>query len=141
MDLKSPNVLIDDADTAKLSDFNLSKYIDNSMNSASLQGDNPRWLAPEIIRGSAATMSSDVYAFGIVMWEALTLETPWEGETSWIIVDQIQKGQRPSFQHNKNLCSLSAFSAYTSLMESCWSGDPAARPSAEVVTQRLRDMM
>jgi hypothetical protein len=32
---------------------------------------NPRWLAPEILKGGRASVSSDVYAFGVVLWGAL----------------------------------------------------------------------
>lgn len=39
---------------------------------------NPRWSAPEVIRESAVSTSSDVFSFGIVMWELLTWQQPYE---------------------------------------------------------------
>lgn len=139
-DLKSPNILLDEEDTAKLSDFNLSKYVDTAVSSTSLKADNPRWLAPEILEGQPPSLGSDIYAFGIVMWEVLMLSIPWEDQTSWSIVDQIRQGHRPSFEHNAKTCSSAAFKSYTELMEQCWDNDPTSRPTAETVLQRLSEM-
>ena len=110
------------------------------MNSTSLKADNPRWLAPELFEGQPPSLASDIYAFGIVMWEVLMLSIPWEGETSWAIAEQIRQGQRPSFEHNGKVCSLPAFKSYTELMEHCWTTDASSRPTAETVLQRLSEM-
>jgi serine/threonine protein kinase len=40
---------------------------------------NPRWLAPECLAGQKATLASDVFSFGVVLWELLTWEMPWAG--------------------------------------------------------------
>lgn len=37
----------------------------------------PRWLAPEVLEGEQATLASDVYSFGIILWECLTFEVPF----------------------------------------------------------------
>eukprot|EP00889_Picochlorum_renovo_P000566 jgi/Picre1/27596/NNA_000561.t1 len=47
-DLKSPNILLNEQNAAKISDFNLSRIIDGSMNHSSVAAMNPRWLAPEL---------------------------------------------------------------------------------------------
>jgi hypothetical protein len=63
-------------------DFNLSKVIESSLASNFLSRDwmdaNPRWLAPELLLPiGQATLASDVFAFGVVMWEVLTWDIPW----------------------------------------------------------------
>jgi serine/threonine protein kinase len=44
---------------------------------------NPRWLAPEVLNGTPATFASDVFAFGVVMWEVLTWDIPWQTEQAF----------------------------------------------------------
>lgn len=57
-------------------DFNLSKILEEQQLGSADTGSsmagalNPTWLAPEVVRGDRATAKSDVYAFGIVMYEA-----------------------------------------------------------------------
>lgn len=43
-----------------------------------LQVTNPRWSAPEVIRSSAVSLAADVFSFGVVMWELLTWQQPYE---------------------------------------------------------------
>ena len=59
---------------ALLSDFNLSRLLEDTgatRSSASTAGGllNPRWLAPEVLIGGSATAASDVFSFGVVLWE------------------------------------------------------------------------
>ena len=78
-DLKSQNVLINDDWTVKLCDFGLSRY------QSKFDADNhgkigtPHWMAPEILRGEKYTPAADVYSFGVILWEMLTLDIPFKG--------------------------------------------------------------
>ena len=38
---------------------------------------NPRWQAPEVLKSQAFSPKSDVYSYGIIMWEMLTWQLPW----------------------------------------------------------------
>ena len=67
-DLKSPNLLVDKHWRVKVSDFNLSKMLEDNVVMSSMAATNPRWLAPEILAGENATFASDVYAYGVVLW-------------------------------------------------------------------------
>ena len=50
---------------------------------SSMAATNPRWLAPEILAGNPATFTSDVYAYGVVLWELLTWDLPWGTTNPW----------------------------------------------------------
>ena len=58
----------------QVADFNLSKMMEETGSMASgstMARVNPRWLAPEVLNGAQASVSSDVFAFGVVMWGEL----------------------------------------------------------------------
>ena len=57
----------------QVADFNLSKMMEETGSMASgstMARVNPRWLAPEVLNGAQASVSSDVFAFGVVLWGA-----------------------------------------------------------------------
>lgn len=64
-------------------DFNLSRVLEDHAVASSLAATNPRWLAPEILSGRNYTFSSDVYSFGIILWEFLTWRVPWYDMGPW----------------------------------------------------------
>ena len=64
-------------------DFNLSRVMEESAVLSSMAATNPRWLAPEILAGRGYTFSSDVYSFGIILWEFLTWRVPWHEYGPW----------------------------------------------------------
>lgn len=148
-DLNSPNLLVAADWTVKVADMGMSKLmidsaLDGNINSVATSGGglNPRWLAPEILSGGQCTTASDVFSFGVVMWEILTRRIPWEGKTTWAIVGDVQSGHRPPIpesliDHNKDEESVRE---YVSLMEACWNHVPANRPDFGSIAQKLREI-
>jgi serine/threonine protein kinase len=79
-DLKPGNVLVGPAGIAKVTDFGIAcRGADDITPRESLLG-TVHYLAPERVRGAAATKSSDLYSIGIILYELLTGRLPFEGE-------------------------------------------------------------
>ncbi|KAF9232646.1 kinase-like domain-containing protein [Melanogaster broomeanus] len=78
-DLKSLNVLVDDSGKACITDFGLSKArtLTASESNASMIAGTLRFLAPEALRGQPVTFETDVYAFGMVIYEVSTPSLVW----------------------------------------------------------------
>lgn len=143
-DLKSPNLLVDGLWHVKVSDFNLSRTLENNSVVSSLQITNPRWLAPEVLKGGQAGTAADVYSFGVVLWELLTWKLPWGHDTNpFSIINSVGGGARLPIPLQSDLPAgpLRCFDAYVELMQHCWHSDPDARPSMDEVVQRLRGLL
>ena len=67
----------------QIADFNMSRLSDQGNSSVAAM--NPRWLAPELMQGERATLPSDVFAFGVVLWEAMTWQLPWGAANPWTV--------------------------------------------------------
>ena len=88
-DLKSLNVLLDSDLHAKISDFGLSKVkLETSSTSTTTrtQAGTVRWKAPELFKRKAVpTKASDVYSYGMVLWEITSRQIPFKDATSEVI--------------------------------------------------------
>jgi serine/threonine protein kinase len=143
-DLKSPNLLVDALWHVKISDFNLSRAMEANAAVSSLAVTNPRWLAPEVLKGSAATPASDVYSFGVVLWELMTWELPWADiSNSFQIIALVTDGAQLPLPPPDALPAgpLRCYDEFVALVRECWARDPAARPAMADVAQRLRGML
>jgi serine/threonine protein kinase len=67
----------------QVADFNLSKVMEGSVASTVGGASNPRWMAPELLSGAQGTPAADVFAFGVVMWEVLTWDIPWQTDAAF----------------------------------------------------------
>jgi serine/threonine protein kinase len=145
-DLKSPNLLVDKHWRVKVSDFNLSKLMDEGSVMSSMAATNPRWLAPEILTGNNATFASDVYSFAIVMWEMLTWDLPWGITNPWQVVTVVTEGGRLEVTDRSALpgpdtMQFEELDKYVALMRKCWAHNPDDRPSFQEIIAELRDML
>ncbi|KAG8901177.1 hypothetical protein FRC00_008560 [Tulasnella sp. 408] len=94
-----------------------------------------RWGAPEVHRGEALDLASDVWALGWIAWEAITDRYPFEElHVESAIAIKIMEGQLPSLYRHHQLSELHQL---CSIMNNCWKFDPRERPSA---TKCLKDI-
>eukprot|EP00884_Botryococcus_braunii_P018261 jgi/Botrbrau1/5118/Bobra.0128s0026.1 len=144
-DRSPPNLLVDKQWRCKVADFNLSRQMDQSPMIASITANNPRWLAPEVITHMLHSRKADMFAFGIVLWELLTWELPWEDMgTFQIIVAIAERRQRPEIPANPASTpggSFSGISEYIALIKRCWAEDPRQRPLFDQVIGDLRQLL
>jgi serine/threonine protein kinase len=94
------------------------------------------FCAPELFKGEDKSTATDMYAFGVLMWEFATCEVPFAGCTD-LIGDQVKSGIRPPIPSPRP----EGFPVdYFNLMVECWSDDQAKRPTAEQAHHRMLQM-
>jgi len=132
-DLAARNVLVTSNLTMKIADFGLSRntgdseYYRKSSNSVV----PIKWLAPECIIHQRYTVQTDVWSYGVLLWELTSLgSSPYENINSNDIFLYLKAGKRMSrpLWCNEDLYKL---------MLQCWSWDSKDRPSFEQIIQYL----
>ncbi|KAG4389462.1 hypothetical protein GLYMA_06G097700v4 [Glycine max] len=113
-DLKSPNLLVDKNWTVKVCDFGLSRFKANTFIPSKSVAGTPEWMAPEFLRGEPSNEKSDVFSFGVIVWELVTMQQPWNGLSPAQVVGAV------AFQNRRLAISPNISPALASLMESCW---------------------
>ncbi len=97
-DIKSLNVLLTLSGQAKLCDFGGAvQLLSSSVASASAAAAARTlpWCAPEQFSGGSKNLTTDMYAFGIFMWECYTQEVPFHRVSPSLIAEQVKSGVRP----------------------------------------------
>uniref|UniRef100_A0A667ZL06 Focal adhesion kinase 1 n=1 Tax=Myripristis murdjan TaxID=586833 RepID=A0A667ZL06_9TELE len=130
-DIAARNVLVSTVDCVKLGDFGLSRYMEDSSYYKASKGKLPiKWMAPESINFRRFTSASDVWMFGVCMWEILMYGIkPFQGVKNNDVIGRIENGERLAMPPQ---CPPTLYS----LMTKCWSYDPSKRPRfTELKTQ------
>lgn len=135
-DLAARNVLLVTQHYAKISDFGLSKAVGEDQNyyMAKAHGKWPvKWYAPECINYFKFSSKSDVWSFGVLMWEAFSYgQKPYKGMKGNDVMQMIEGGGRMEAPLN---CPPEMYD----LMRTCWTYKAEERPSFAVVEPRLRE--
>jgi serine/threonine protein kinase len=133
-DLKSPNVLLvsckEEADViAKITDFGLSRQTFQDKRTTDEDG-NPRWLAPEVLRGEQYGNKIDIYALGIILWEMTTRDHFLDHKFMYVIRDRILAKERPVIP-DETIPQL------RDTISKCWCDDPEVRPDVNYCIETL----
>ncbi|KAG5346879.1 M3K9 kinase, partial [Acromyrmex charruanus] len=127
-DLKSSNVLLSEPienddfqyKTLKITDFGLARevYKTTRMSAAGTYA----WMAPEVIKKSTFSKASDVWSYGVLLWELLTGETPYKG------IDALAVAYGVAVNKLTLPIPSTCPQPWSLLMEACWASDSHARP-------------
>jgi len=132
-DLAARNVLVTEHNVCKVADFGFSRdiMIDNIYERKS-EGRLPiRWMAPESLYDNIYTTKTDVWSYGVLMWEIATLgSTPYPGMSGSEVMKKVKEGHRLEKPEH---CDREIFN----MMFYCWDKDPAERPA---FTQLVKDL-
>ncbi|XP_058422016.1 tyrosine-protein kinase SYK isoform X2 [Diceros bicornis minor] len=135
-DLAARNVLLVTQHYAKISDFGLSKALsaDESYYKAQTHGKWPvKWYAPECINYYKFSSKSDVWSFGVLMWEAFSYgQKPYRGMKGSEVSAMLEKGERMG-------CPAGCPREMYELMKLCWTYEVENRPGFVAVELRLRN--
>jgi serine/threonine protein kinase/Tfp pilus assembly protein PilF len=85
-DLKPHNIMIDQDGSARIMDFGIARSIEGKgITGAGVMIGTPDYMSPEQVEGKETDSRSDIYSLGIILYEMVTGQTPFEGDTPFII--------------------------------------------------------
>ncbi len=133
-DLSPTNILFSETGQVKVADFGISKA------SLALMSSHPQvvrrsfdYVSPEQAEETPLTAASDLFQFGVVMFEALTLHHPFRGKGDFDTIVRIQKGTHPPMADLRD----DVPSSLASLVQCCMAPQPSIRGTAE---ERVREL-
>ncbi|XP_015282772.1 PREDICTED: LOW QUALITY PROTEIN: tyrosine-protein kinase BTK [Gekko japonicus] len=135
-DLAARNCLVHGQGTIKVSDFGLSRYVLDDDYISSMGSKFPvRWSPPEVLLYSKFSSKSDVWAFGVLMWEVYTLgKMPYERFTNSETTEHVTTALR--LLYRPQLASERVYS----IMYSCWHEKAEERPTFQVLLGNILDL-
>ncbi|XP_040068695.3 hepatocyte growth factor receptor-like [Ixodes scapularis] len=130
-DLAARNCMLSEDFIVRVADFGLSRDVYEKYYS----GDNKKtklpvkWMAPESLEKGIYNHKTDVWAYGVLLWELMTRGvTPYPEVDNWDIINFLQQGRR---MQQPTFCPTMLYE----IMLQCWDHDPKKRPSfARLVT-------
>ncbi|XP_051025216.1 LOW QUALITY PROTEIN: mitogen-activated protein kinase kinase kinase 21-like [Acomys russatus] len=136
-DLKSSNILLLERiehdnvcnKTLKITDFGLARewHRTTRMSAAGTYA----WMAPEVIRSSLFSKGSDIWSYGVLLWELLTGEVPYRG------IDGLAVAYGVAVNKLTLPIPSTCPEPFAKLMKECWEQDPHIRPSFAFILQQL----
>lgn len=122
-DVKPENVLLSDTGRVKIADFGLARAVSATTGTATLVG-TVAYLSPELVLGRPAEAQSDIYSTGVMLFELLTGQQPFTGETPIQVAIQHAHADVPA----PSVLLPGLAPDIDELVQWCTSRDPEARP-------------
>lgn len=136
-DIATRNCLVDSKLTVKIADFGMSRDV-SSMDYYRIGSSKAclpvRWMPPEALMYGKFTVKSDVWSYGVLMWEVYSYgRQPHTGVSNYEVIDRIKEGRLLE-------CPAHCPPAIFDIMKSCWTRSPAKRATMETVWSRLNQL-
>ncbi|XP_071985499.1 fibroblast growth factor receptor 2 isoform X6 [Engystomops pustulosus] len=132
-DLAARNVLVTESNVMKIADFGLARDVNNiDYYKKTTNGRLPvKWMAPEALFDRVYTHQSDVWSFGVLMWEIFTLGgSPYPGIPVEELFKLLKEGHRMDKPGN---CTNELYM----MMRDCWHAIPSHRPTFKQLVEDL----
>ncbi|XAR70336.1 Non-specific serine/threonine protein kinase [Bertholletia excelsa] len=134
-DLKSSNLLVDKNWNVKVGDFGLSRLMNATFLTAKSGRGTPQWMAPEVLRNDPSNEKSDVFSFGVILWELMTESIPWNNLNSLQVVGIV------GFMDRRLDLPDNLDPRVSSIICDCWRSNPGDRPSFEELIPRMTELI
>lgn len=141
-DLKSLNLLLvkpvtgpNDNVFIKITDFGVARMLENNMELTGQMG-TCHWMAPEVLNNQPYSLEADVYSYGIVLWEVVAREIPYNGTNPMTIPVRVIRGERPNLSQISSNCPESV----KNLIRACLDGIPQRRPNFNQILDVLEKL-
>ncbi|XP_034039266.1 tyrosine-protein kinase Lyn [Thalassophryne amazonica] len=133
-DLRAANVLVSESLLCKIADFGLARIIEDSEYTAREGAKFPiKWTAPEAINYGSFSIKSDMWSFGVLLYEIITFgKIPYPGMTKTEVMTSVQRGYRMPQPEG---CSAELYE----IMLCCWKDKPENRPTFDYMQCVLDD--
>ncbi|XP_017691665.1 PREDICTED: tyrosine-protein kinase Fes/Fps isoform X2 [Lepidothrix coronata] len=132
-DLAARNCLVTERNTLKISDFGMSREEEDGIyaSTGGMKQIPVKWTAPEALNYGRYSSESDVWSFGILLWEAFSLGAiPYANLSNQQTREAVEQGVRLD---RPEQCPEEVYQ----LMQRCWEYDPHKRPSFSTIHQDL----
>jgi serine/threonine protein kinase len=122
---------------AKVSDFGMARNLESVYSGVASEQHTAatigpvKWMAPEQLERMAYSRASDVFAFGVLLYEIFARSTPWPGLANVNVVLRVAKGERMELPKTVP-------AAVRKVTKQCWAQEAAERPKMAAVVDGLR---
>lgn len=115
-----------------VADFGVSEALETEDNRRAKRWGTVNWMPPEVFTGGVYDTRSDIFSFGMVLWELLTGQIPFgEANNQFMVLQLIDNGERPYIPTD---CQPT----FRDLIRACWETEPSLRPAFDQVIERLQ---
>lgn len=133
-DLAARNCLVNDSHVVKVSDFGMARYVKDDQYVSSSGAKFPvKWSPPEVFNFCKYSSKSDVWSFGVLMWEVFTEgKMPFEKNLNHEVVAMVTQGHR---LYRPKMATTDIYD----VMQLCWQERPEERPSFSQISLMITD--
>uniref|UniRef100_A0A8C0J0H0 Tyrosine-protein kinase n=1 Tax=Chelonoidis abingdonii TaxID=106734 RepID=A0A8C0J0H0_CHEAB len=135
-DLAARNCLVGEGNVLKISDFGMSRQEANGVYASrgGMKHIPIKWTAPEALRYGRYSTESDVWSYGVLLWEIFSLgAAPYPGMSNQQVVNQVERGFRMRAPPG---CPVEVYD----VMLRCWEASPSLRPKFSAIHQEMTQL-